>query len=88
VDANQDLPLREYVGLIWIGEQSGIRLSVWAHTVEEARAQVLADYGEGHVISLWNEDDARKPRLPEDPRGSPSIAEPETRTGDDEGQRA
>jgi hypothetical protein len=33
-----------------------------ARTGEEAWAQVVAEYGEGHVISLWNEDDSRKPR--------------------------
>jgi hypothetical protein len=74
VDGNQDRPLREFVGFIWIGDQPGIRLSVWAHTGEEARAQVVAEHGEGHVISLRNEDDARKPRVAENPHGSPSIA--------------
>ena len=55
-------PDKEYVGFIWIGDQPGIRLSVWAPTGEDAWARVEAEYGEGHVISLWNEDDARRPR--------------------------
>ena len=55
-------PLKEYVGFIWIGDQPGIRLSIWAHTGKDAWAQVIAEYGEGHVISIWNEDDANRPR--------------------------
>ena len=59
----QDPPLlREYVGIIWIGDQPGIRLCVLATSVTEARAFVIEQYGEGHVISLWNEQDAAKPR--------------------------
>lgn len=53
---------REYVGLIWIGDGSGIRLSVLASSIEEAQAQVVAQYGEGHVMTLHNEEDARGPR--------------------------
>lgn len=55
-------PLREYVGTIWIGDQPGIGLSVRARSAMEARAIVIREYGEGHVISMWNEEDAAKPR--------------------------
>jgi hypothetical protein len=54
--------MKEYVGFIWIGDEPGIRLSILAENGEDARAQVERQYGEGHVVSLWNEDDARKPR--------------------------
>jgi hypothetical protein len=55
-------PTREFVGFIWIGEDPAIRLAVQARSVDEARAIVIGEYGEGHRISLWNEDDARKLR--------------------------
>lgn len=58
----QSRPLREYVGTIWIADQPGVRLRVAAESLEDARARVIAEYGEGHVISLWNEDDAASPR--------------------------
>lgn len=54
--------MRQFVGFIWIGEDPGIRLSVQARNVSEAKAMVIAEHGQGHVISLWNEDDANKPR--------------------------
>ena len=53
---------REYVGLIWIGDDPGIRLSIWAPTGAAAMAKVVELYGEGHVITLTNEADARRPR--------------------------
>jgi hypothetical protein len=55
-------PLREYVGYIWIGDEPKVRLSLSAHSLDEARALVEAEHGEGHIVSLWNEDDASKPR--------------------------
>jgi hypothetical protein len=60
-DANAG-PLNEYVGVIWIGDEPGKRLNVWARSGAEARDQVVAEYGEGHVITLQNEDDASRPR--------------------------
>lgn len=58
----QSPPAREYVGVIWIADQPGVRLRVVAASLEDARALVIGQYGEGHVISLWNEDDAASPR--------------------------
>lgn len=58
-----DSPLKEYVGFIWIGDEPGVRLSVWARSSSEAWALVRAEYGEGHPMTLWNEDDAAKRRL-------------------------
>lgn len=54
--------MKEYVGYIWIGDESGVRLSVMARSSREARAAVEAEFGKGHVISLWNEDEASAPR--------------------------
>jgi hypothetical protein len=62
VSRNEQRPLKEFVGFIWIGDDPGIRLAVQAPSVEEAKALVIAEYGEGHRISLWNEDDARRAR--------------------------
>lgn len=58
----EDLPLKEYVGYIWIGDAPGLRLSVWARSANEAVALVEAEHGEGHPLSLRNEEDACRPR--------------------------
>jgi hypothetical protein len=53
---------RQYVGIIWIGEDPGIRLAVEAESLAEAKAKVEDQYGKGHVLTLYNEDDARRRR--------------------------
>jgi hypothetical protein len=58
----EDSPLREYVGFIWIGDEPGVRLSVWARSADAARELVEAEYGSGHPYSIWNEEDASRPR--------------------------
>ncbi|WP_332643757.1 hypothetical protein [Aeromicrobium sp.] len=55
------MELREYIGFIWIDEEPGHRLRVLASSLEDARAQVVAEFGDG-VISLHNEDGAAGPR--------------------------
>jgi hypothetical protein len=62
MNEHQNPPMKTYVGYIWIDDQPGIRLSVDAHSPDEAKAAVEAEYGLGHVVTLWNEDDASKPR--------------------------
>lgn len=54
--------LREYTGVIWIGDDPGTRLRILAESLADAQRQVEEKYGEGHVVSLWNEDDASAPR--------------------------
>jgi hypothetical protein len=54
--------LKRYVGYVWIGDQPGMRLDIVAYNADEARAEVEALYGQGHVVSLWNEEDRNKPR--------------------------
>jgi len=56
---------KEFVGFIWIDDQPGIRLCVHAESGEEARRKIVSEYGEGHIISLWNEEDANKPTSPQ-----------------------
>jgi hypothetical protein len=62
MNEHQDAPMKTYVGYIWIDDEPGVRISVSARSPDEAMAAVEAEYGEGHVVSLWNEDDASKQR--------------------------
>ncbi|MEU1685776.1 hypothetical protein [Micromonospora sp. NPDC005707] len=55
-------PVREYIGLIWIEDKPGIRLRILATSSDEARSRVTEEHGEGHVMSIWNEEDASSPR--------------------------
>jgi hypothetical protein len=57
-----DSALREYVGIIWIADRPGERFRVSARSLTEAKEKVEQTYGEGHVISLYNEDDADRAR--------------------------
>lgn len=59
---SRDHKLKEYVGYVWVDDKPGERISVWASSAGEASEEVVAKYGEGHVFSIRNEDDARKPR--------------------------
>lgn len=56
------VPKREYVGFIRIAGQPDIKLRLMASSSSEARAIVIEQYGDGHVISIWNEEDARRIR--------------------------
>ena len=55
-------PVKLYVGVIWIDDKPGRRISVWAENPKAAREQVEGKYGKGHVISLHNAEDAARPR--------------------------
>lgn len=67
--------MRQFIGFIWMGEGPGIRIAIQAESVDEARAAVIADFGEGHRISLWNEDDARSSRATAEPSDAASAEE-------------
>jgi hypothetical protein len=54
--------MKLFVGVIWIGDKPGKRITVWAENPNAAREQVEAQYGKRHVISLHNEQDAERPR--------------------------
>ncbi len=62
VKSDKGPPMREYVGIIWIEDKPGIRLRILASSLDEAKSRVIEEYGEGHVLSIWNEEDALKPR--------------------------
>jgi hypothetical protein len=51
-----------YVGVIWIGDKPGKRISVWAENPTAATEQVEAEYGKGHAFTLTNQEDAERPR--------------------------
>lgn len=62
VNIDKDPPPREYIGMIWIEDKPGVRLRILASSLDEAESRVIEEYGEGHVISIWNEEDASRPR--------------------------
>ncbi|MFD5450630.1 hypothetical protein [Streptomyces sp. NPDC127100] len=57
-------PRREFIALIRIDGQreKAQPLRLMGTSAPEARALAIEQYGEGHVISVWNEEDARRPR--------------------------
>ncbi|MGW0239363.1 hypothetical protein [Micromonospora chalcea] len=55
-------PIREYTGLIWIDDNPGIRLRILARSLDEATTNVIKEYGDGHGISIWSEEDASRAR--------------------------
>lgn len=59
---SQDPATTTYIGFVWIGDNPGVRLAISASSPDEAMAVVEAQYGPGHVVSLWNEDDAARER--------------------------
>ena len=57
-------PLREYVAIIWTSDPNrpGQRVSVLAKSLADAKKKLEAEYGEGNVHDLHNEEDAKKLR--------------------------
>jgi hypothetical protein len=53
-----------YRAIIWErnSDRPGQRVSVLAESLKEAREKLVAEYGEGNIISLYNEEDAARPR--------------------------
>ncbi|MGW1770047.1 hypothetical protein ACWCQL_39135 [Streptomyces sp. NPDC002073] len=62
VNAESGEPKREFVGFVRIAGHPDIQLRLMASSASEAWATVTEEYGEGHVISVWNEEDARRLR--------------------------
>lgn len=62
MNVEPEKPMREYVGYIRRAGQPEIRLRLMASSIDEAEAIVIEEYGDGHWISIWNEEDARRPR--------------------------
>ncbi len=65
VGAMKETPLlRPYEAIIWGPEPDsvGIRTTYFATDIVDAKKQLVAEFGENCTSSLWNEDDAAKPR--------------------------
>jgi hypothetical protein len=55
--------VKDYEVLWWeIGSDKGHRVSVSAETPEEPKEKLRAEFGENIGVSIWNEDDANRPR--------------------------
>lgn len=61
--------MKEYTAVVWQpadneapGKHPGKRLTLVAVDLAAARAALVAEYGEGVIISVWNEEDAERPR--------------------------
>jgi hypothetical protein len=56
--------VKTYKAVIWTPESSepGRRVNVVANSLQDARDKLEAEYGEGTVFDLHNEDDAARPR--------------------------
>ncbi|MCP3877274.1 MAG: hypothetical protein GY701_02600 [Sulfitobacter sp.] len=54
--------LREYKAIVWRAENAGERVAVRAPSAAQAERRLRAKYGRDATISIWNEDDASRPR--------------------------
>jgi hypothetical protein len=62
VNEDENPPLREYVGFIWIDRKPTIPLRILATSPDEARARVIEEYGEDCFFSIGNEEDRHRLR--------------------------
>jgi hypothetical protein len=53
-----------YKAIIWVrdSDRSGLRVSVLAENLTQAKEKLEAEYGQGSVFDLHNEQDAAQPR--------------------------
>lgn len=63
-DRMTEAPTREYRAVIWTKEAAlaGQRVTVLAHSLEEAKKRLEEVHGSGTVFDLHNTEDAGKPR--------------------------
>lgn len=62
-DADSASPIRPYKAMIWKeSDAPGIRVEVFARSLEEAKSLLESEYGQGTVFYLHNEEDANRPR--------------------------
>ena len=54
-------PLKEYIGVVWVGDEPGQRFVVLARGSWEAGEYARAEFGD-YPMTLHNEEDAHKPR--------------------------
>jgi hypothetical protein len=55
---------REYQAIVWTDDPArpGERLTPLASNLEDAKTQIVDKYGSNITCSIWNEEDAAKPR--------------------------
>lgn len=55
---------KQYKAIVWTKDpsQPGQRVTIEAGSLEEARKMLDEQFGEGIVVTLWNEQDAGQPR--------------------------
>jgi hypothetical protein len=56
------IQVKEYVGMVWVGEEAGKRVRLLAATSAEAGEMLRQQYGQAIHCSLHNEDDANRLR--------------------------
>jgi hypothetical protein len=54
--------VRQFEGLIWLGDEPGQRFSFIARSLDEAKNMLEQQYGIGHRYTMWNEADANRLR--------------------------
>ena len=56
--------LREYLAIVWTDgpTRPGERVTLLGASLEDASKQITDKYGPNITCSLWNEEDAAKPR--------------------------
>lgn len=64
--------MNRYIAMIWTDQDKpGRRVGVVAQSLKQAKEKLEAEYGEGKVFDLHNEDDAARPR-----RWTPTVLDP------------
>ena len=53
---------RDYIGTVWIGDKPGFDVHVRAKSIDDAWYSLKMKYGEDCILSVWNEEDAQRPR--------------------------
>jgi hypothetical protein len=56
--------VKAYKAIIWSGDpkEPGERVTVLAENLDDAKKRLEAEYGEGRIFDLHNEEDAARPR--------------------------
>ena len=56
--------MREYKAVVWVDDETtGKRITLLAETLDEAQKKLREEFGQKATISLWNDDDANRPRI-------------------------
>lgn len=53
---------RTYKAIVWVGDRPGQRLTLEATDLEQAEKYLREKFGQDIVFTLYNEEDANRPR--------------------------